>query len=113
MGSKKFSSLIENVVSTFAEDQQLYRNDICPKALVKFLEPILCTTWFALTYLGRCCDICLLGMFIYLFELLFILHSIYFQISKISFCSKCRKTNLKFWRLTHPQLLEGLKCESK
>jgi hypothetical protein len=39
-------------------------------------------------------------MSIYLFEFLFIMNSIYFQIGKIIFCSKRKKTNVKFWRLS-------------
>jgi hypothetical protein len=43
LGSKKFLSFIENVVSTFVEDQQLYKSEICLETLAKILEPILCS----------------------------------------------------------------------
>ncbi len=42
LGSKKLLLIIENVVSTFAKDHRLYRNEICPEALAKILEPIIC-----------------------------------------------------------------------
>ncbi len=43
LGSKKLSLFIEKVASTFAEDQRLYRNEICLEAFAKILEPILCS----------------------------------------------------------------------
>ncbi len=43
LGSKKFPLIIENVVSTFAKDQQFYKNEICLEALANFLEPIICS----------------------------------------------------------------------
>jgi hypothetical protein len=45
-------------------------------------------------------------MFICLSEFLFILHFVYFQIGKIKFCSKRRKTNVKFWKLSLKILTE-------
>jgi len=92
LGSKKLLLLIENIVSTFVEDQWLYRNEIYSKALAKKLEPILCSSMVYLNiFRGRCCDICLAGMSFCLFEFMFILHFVYFQISKIIFCSKHKK----------------------
>jgi hypothetical protein len=49
LGSKKLPSIIENVVSTFVEDCQFYKNEICLEALAKFLEPIICSDMVCLS----------------------------------------------------------------
>jgi hypothetical protein len=53
LGSKKLPLLIENIVSTFVENQWLYRNEIYSEALVKILEPILCNGMVCLNIFGE------------------------------------------------------------
>jgi hypothetical protein len=52
LGSKKLPSIIENVVSTFVKDRQLYRNEIHLEALAKFLETIICSSMVYLSIFG-------------------------------------------------------------
>lgn len=92
LGSKKLSLLIENVVSTFAEDWRLYRNEIYSKALKKVLEPILCSDMVCLSIFGGgvVTYICLVCLFVslnfYLFLILFI-----FKLVKSFFVQNKRK----------------------
>jgi len=65
------------------------------RPLQKIWSPFYVATWFALASSGRHCDICLPYMFFCLFEFMFILHSVYFYISKIIFCSKHKKKKCK------------------
>jgi len=52
LGSKKLPSIIENVVSTFVKDRQLYRNEIHLETLAKILEPIICSSMVYLSIFG-------------------------------------------------------------
>jgi hypothetical protein len=40
--------IIENVMSIFATDRRLYENEICPEAIAKNLEPIICNNMVCL-----------------------------------------------------------------
>jgi hypothetical protein len=61
-------SIIENYVSTFIEDWQLYRNEIYLKALAKHLKPIICNTMVCLNIFrgGVVTCVCLVCLFVYL-----------------------------------------------
>jgi hypothetical protein len=75
LGSKKLSLLIENIMSTFSEDCQLYRNEIYLEVLLKNLEPILNSDIVCLSIFGGgvvryvylvCLSMCLCGFRIFL-----------------------------------------------
>jgi hypothetical protein len=84
LGSNKLPSLIENIMSTL--------NEICPKALAKILEPILCSSMVCLNIFewGVVTYVCLVCLFICLnfcsFYILFI-----FKLVKSSFVKNARK----------------------
>lgn len=92
MGSKKFPLHIENVLSTFVEDGQLYRHEICSETFAKFLEPILCSDMVCLNIFGGSLVtyVCLVCLFIclnfYSFCILFI-----FKLIKSFFAQNARK----------------------
>jgi hypothetical protein len=91
MGSKKFSSLIENVMSTFVEDRQLYKNEICLKTLAKLLEPILCSGMVCINIFEGSIEtyVCLVCLSIN--EFLFIWHFLIFRLVKSFFVQNARK----------------------
>jgi hypothetical protein len=68
IGSKKLLSIIENIVSTFARDQRLYKNEIYSKALVKILEPIICSGMVCVNIFRRdiMTYVCLICLFVHL-----------------------------------------------
>jgi hypothetical protein len=60
--------IIENVMSAFVEDRQLYENEICPEALVKNLEPNICSNMvcFSIFKGGVMTYVCMVCLSIYL-----------------------------------------------
>jgi len=91
MGSKKFLLLIENVVSTFVEDRQIYKNEICLETLAKLLEPILCSDMVCINIFGGSVVTYVYLVCLSINEFLFIWHSFIFRLVKSFFVQNARK----------------------
>jgi hypothetical protein len=59
--SKKLSILIESLISMFPKDQQLYKHEVSPEAILQVLKLIILSGMVCLSIFGGGVVTCLLG----------------------------------------------------